>query len=357
MCYSCSRPVANVSLSMVTEADQSAAPAVIQTQSQAFWLPAPCSSSSSCGSMVPEPAAKRSRQHSDLNVCRLAVTAVTRLTPLLNSACVKCSVMLHYIQKQDAFALVSGSIPHVLHCGEVAFDIEGDFQSRLLRNPQLKTGKKKKWGRGQDLKFDTMFLIIPLFMPRWGAGGLVEPGGSAGPLGLPHRLSWLQLRRCGSLDPETIRLSEDRTESSVFLRWVFGAICFLAAALVSEQRLPGGTVCPLQVNIPHTYSMALVLLHSGVWWVWIPVIAWTIIKQRSEVEHWSDYITCSCCCLIVLLAVLDSRNTKCFLPFNHILLLCKLKKVTYSVCCHIYANTKMKHEKEIFISVSIKLDY
>lgn len=74
------------------------------------------------------------------------MTAVTRLTPLLNSACVKCSVMLHYIQKQDAFALVSGSIPHVLHCGKVALDIEGDFQSRLLRNPQLKTGKKKSGG-------------------------------------------------------------------------------------------------------------------------------------------------------------------------------------------------------------------
>uniref|UniRef100_H2TF09 FA complementation group B n=1 Tax=Takifugu rubripes TaxID=31033 RepID=H2TF09_TAKRU len=37
----------------------------------------------------------------------LAVTAVTRLTPLLNSACVKCSVMLRYIQKHDAFAPLS----------------------------------------------------------------------------------------------------------------------------------------------------------------------------------------------------------------------------------------------------------
>lgn len=145
MCYFCSRPVANVSLSIVTEADQSAAPAVIQSRSQAFWLPAPCSSSSSsssCASMFLEPAAKRSKQHNDLNACRLAVTAVTRLTPLLNSACVKCSVLLHYIQKQDAFQLVSGSIPHMLHCGEVALDIKDDFQSRLLKNPQLKTGKK-----------------------------------------------------------------------------------------------------------------------------------------------------------------------------------------------------------------------
>lgn len=91
------------------------------------------------------------------------MTAVTRLTPLLNSACVKCSVMLHYIQKQDAFALVSGSIPHILHCGKIAFDIKGDFQSRLLKNPQLKTGKKKK-KKGQDLNVDTRFLIILLFL-------------------------------------------------------------------------------------------------------------------------------------------------------------------------------------------------
>lgn len=206
MCYFCSRPVANVSLSIVTEADQSAAPAVIQTQSQVFWLPAPFSpfSSSSCASMFLEPAAKRSKQHNDLNACRLAVTAVTRLTPLLNSACVKCSVMLHYIHKQDAFALVSRSIPHMLHCGEVALDINGDFQSRLLKNPQLKTGKKTK--NGQDLNGYTRFLIILLFMPRWGSGGLAEPDDSAGPLGLPHRLSWLQLRRCRRLDSETIWL-------------------------------------------------------------------------------------------------------------------------------------------------------
>lgn len=142
MCYFCSRPVANVSLSIVTEADQSAAPAVIQTQSQVFWLPAPCSSSSSssCASMFLEPAAKKSKQHNDLNESRLAVTAVTRLTPLLNSASVKCSVMLHYIQKQSAFSLLSGSIPHMLHCGKVPFDIKGDFQSRLLKNPQLNAG-------------------------------------------------------------------------------------------------------------------------------------------------------------------------------------------------------------------------
>lgn len=150
MCYFCSRPVASVSLSILTETGQSSTPAVIQTQSQVFWLPAPCStsssSSSSSASTSPEPAVKRSKQHNagrpnDLNTCRLAVTAVTRLTPLLNSGCVKCRVVLHYVQRQDAFALVSNPTPVVLHCGQVALDIHCDFQTRLLKNPELKTGK------------------------------------------------------------------------------------------------------------------------------------------------------------------------------------------------------------------------
>lgn len=150
MCYFCSRPVASVSLSILTETGQSSTPAVIQTQSQVFWLPAPCSSSSSSSSssayMFSEPAAKRSKQHyagtpNDLNTCRVAVTAVTRLTPLLNSGCVKCRVMLHYVQRQDAFALVSNPTPVVLHCGQFALDIHSDFQTRLLKNPDLKTGK------------------------------------------------------------------------------------------------------------------------------------------------------------------------------------------------------------------------
>lgn len=139
--------MASVSLSILTETGQSSTPAVIQTQSQVFWLPALCSSSSSSSSSTfSEPAAKKSKQHnagrpSDLNTCRLAVTAVTRLTPLLNSGCVKCRVMLHYAQRQDALALVSNPTPSVLHCGQVALDIRSDFQTRLLKNPELKTGK------------------------------------------------------------------------------------------------------------------------------------------------------------------------------------------------------------------------
>lgn len=150
MCYFCSRPLDSVSLSIVTETGQSSTPAVIQTQSQVFWLPAPCpsssSSSSSSASTFPEPAVKRSKQHNasrpnDLNTCRLAVTAVTGLTPLLNSGCVKCRVLLHYVQRQDAVALVSSPTPVVLHCGQVALDIHSDFQTRLLKNPELRTGK------------------------------------------------------------------------------------------------------------------------------------------------------------------------------------------------------------------------
>ncbi|XP_050926987.1 LOW QUALITY PROTEIN: Fanconi anemia group B protein [Lates calcarifer] len=142
-------PVASVSLAILTETGQSSTPAVIQTQSQVLLLPAPCPSSSSSSSSssaftFPEPAAKRSKQHNasrpnDLNTCRLAVTAVTKLTPLLNSGCVKCRVMLHYVQRQDAFSLVSNPAPVVLHCGQVALDIHTDFQTQLLKNPELKT--------------------------------------------------------------------------------------------------------------------------------------------------------------------------------------------------------------------------
>ncbi|XP_042350125.1 Fanconi anemia group B protein [Plectropomus leopardus] len=137
-------PVAGVSLSILTETGQSSTPAVIQTQSQVFWLPAPCSSSSSSAATFSEPAAKRSKQHNvgrrnDLNTCRLAVTAVTRLTPLLNSGSVKCRVVLHYVQRQDALALMSNPTPAVLHCGQVPLDIHSDFQTQLLKNPEIKT--------------------------------------------------------------------------------------------------------------------------------------------------------------------------------------------------------------------------
>ncbi|CAB1328841.1 unnamed protein product, partial [Coregonus sp. 'balchen'] len=61
--------------------------------------PSPCSH--------PEPAAKRSRRDGASGACdtdrhRLAVTAVTDLTPLLTSGSVKCAVMLHYVHRQGS---------------------------------------------------------------------------------------------------------------------------------------------------------------------------------------------------------------------------------------------------------------
>lgn len=152
--------MASASLSVLTETGQSSTPAVIQTQSQVFWLPAPCSSSSPLSSSsyppaatLPEPAAKRSRQSADLNACRLAVTAATRLTPLLNSGCVKCSVTLHYVQKQDALAPASRSIMSVLHCGEIILDIRNDLQTQLLKNPELTTGKNQQTNKKKPIIF------------------------------------------------------------------------------------------------------------------------------------------------------------------------------------------------------------
>lgn len=144
ICHFCSRALDSVSLSILTEAGQTLTPAVIQTQSQVFSLP----TFGSSPSVLPEPAAKRSKQHNadsphDPNACRLAVTAVTRLTPLLNSGFVKCPVMLHYVQRQhqDSSPLVSTPTPVVLHCGQAALDIHGDFPTQLLSNPKLGTGK------------------------------------------------------------------------------------------------------------------------------------------------------------------------------------------------------------------------
>lgn len=155
MCYFCSRPVTNVSLSILTDTGQCSRPAVIQTQSQVFWLPSACSSPSSSSSSsfsastFPEPPAKKSKQHNaistnDLNACRVAVTAVTKLTPLLNSGRVKCHVMLHYIQTPDAFSFMSNQRPVVLHCGQVALDIQNNLHTELLKTPQLIAGKSTK---------------------------------------------------------------------------------------------------------------------------------------------------------------------------------------------------------------------
>ncbi|KAM9346826.1 Fanconi anemia group B protein [Symphorus nematophorus] len=207
-------PVASVSLSILTETGQSSTPAVIQTQSQVFWLPAPCSSSSSSfsssASTFPEPAAKRSRQHNagrpnDLNTCRLAVTAVTRLTPLLNSGCVKCCVMLHYVQRQDAFALVSNPTPAVLHCGQVALDICSGFQTRLLKNPELKTDEVK-----EDL------LSQMAVLDRW-VFHIDSPDHSLGDID-----GWIQKRvGCKRIEvsPQYLLLNSSGPSALMLLRW------------------------------------------------------------------------------------------------------------------------------------------
>uniref|UniRef100_A0A671WC11 FA complementation group B n=1 Tax=Sparus aurata TaxID=8175 RepID=A0A671WC11_SPAAU len=207
----------SVSLSILTETGRSSAPAVIQTQSQVLWLPAPCSSSSSSSlsssssaSTFQEPAAKRSKQHNagspgDPNTCRLAVTAVTRLTPLLNSGCVKCYVMLHYVQRQDAFGLVSNPTPAVLHCGQVALDIHSNFQTRLLKNPELKT---------DEVKEDLLSLMVVL--DRW-VFHIDCPDHSLGDID-----GWIQKRvGCKRIEvsPQYLLLDSSGPSALMLLRW------------------------------------------------------------------------------------------------------------------------------------------
>uniref|UniRef100_A0A668AVB4 FA complementation group B n=1 Tax=Myripristis murdjan TaxID=586833 RepID=A0A668AVB4_9TELE len=136
-------------LSVLTEMGQRSTPAVIQTQSQVFWLPKPGPWSPSPPSTLSEPAAKRSKPHNagrpnDANTCRLAVTTVTGLTPLLNSGGVKCPVMLHYVQRQESSALVNNPTPIVLHCGPILVDIQCNFQTQLLSSPKLKTDEVRE---------------------------------------------------------------------------------------------------------------------------------------------------------------------------------------------------------------------
>ncbi|XP_008398942.1 Fanconi anemia group B protein [Poecilia reticulata] len=145
-------PASGVSLSLLTEPGQNSTPAVIQTRSQVFWLPArvpstPTLTSPSSGFAFSEPAAKRSRQHiasDDFSAGRLAVTAVTKLAPLLTSGCVKCRAMLHFAEKAEAVFPGSGPTTAVLHCGEVSLDIRDLCQKPLLQNPQIKTDEVRE---------------------------------------------------------------------------------------------------------------------------------------------------------------------------------------------------------------------
>ncbi|XP_046902746.1 Fanconi anemia group B protein [Hypomesus transpacificus] len=132
-------PVDSVSLSILTETGQSPTPAVLQTQSQASWFPVP---SPPPPSSHPQPTAKRSRQEPGVShesqSHRLAVTAVTSLTPLLTSSCVKCPVMLHYIQSQGSSAHANTTLtPVSVQCGEVPVDIRAERTLQLLDNCKL----------------------------------------------------------------------------------------------------------------------------------------------------------------------------------------------------------------------------
>ncbi|XP_034042370.1 Fanconi anemia group B protein isoform X2 [Thalassophryne amazonica] len=205
-----STPVASVSLSVLTEMGQSSAPAVIQTHSQVFWLTT-LSASSFPSSSPSEPVAKRSRRHSagrpgDLSTCGLAVTAVTSLTPLLNSGCVKCHVLLHYVHHtRDSFGLVSNTKPAVLHCGHVALHSRSYFQTQLLTDPKLKTGEVK-----ED------FLSLLAVLDQWVF--LVDsPDHSLGDID-----DWMEKRTASvriAVSPEYLLFNSSQLSDLMLLRW------------------------------------------------------------------------------------------------------------------------------------------
>uniref|UniRef100_A0A4W5Q4K3 FA complementation group B n=1 Tax=Hucho hucho TaxID=62062 RepID=A0A4W5Q4K3_9TELE len=129
----------SVTLSILRERGQSQTPAVIQTHSQASWFPTP-SPPSPCAH--PEPVAKRSRRAGARH--RLAVTAVTDLTPLLNSGSVKCPIMLHYVHRPGSSASVTAPTPTVVQCGQVQVDIQVKHHPQLMTNSQLTTDEARE---------------------------------------------------------------------------------------------------------------------------------------------------------------------------------------------------------------------
>lgn len=111
---------------------------VPHTQPPHTKTPSPCSH--------PEPAAKISRRDGVNGACdtdthRLAVTAVTDLTPLLTSGSVKCPIMLHYVHRQGSSASVTAPGPTVVQCGQIQVDIQVKHHPQLMTNSQLTTGK------------------------------------------------------------------------------------------------------------------------------------------------------------------------------------------------------------------------
>ncbi|XP_064832550.1 Fanconi anemia group B protein [Oncorhynchus masou masou] len=139
----------SVTLSILRERGQSQTPAVIQTHSQASWFPTPSPSTPSPPSPYshPEPAAKRSRRtvaSGARATHRLAVTAMTDLTPLLTSGSVKCPIMLHYVHRQGSSASVTAPGPTVVQCGQIQIDIQVKHHRQLMTNSQLTTDEARE---------------------------------------------------------------------------------------------------------------------------------------------------------------------------------------------------------------------
>ncbi|XP_020317280.1 Fanconi anemia group B protein isoform X2 [Oncorhynchus kisutch] len=139
----------SVTLSILRERGQSQTPAVIQTHSQASWFPTPSPSTPSPPSpdFHPEPAAKRSRRtvaSGARATHRLAVTAMTDLTPLLTSGSVKCPIMLHYVHRQGSSASVTAPGPTVVQCGQIQIDIQVKHHRQLMTNSQLTTDEARE---------------------------------------------------------------------------------------------------------------------------------------------------------------------------------------------------------------------
>ncbi|XP_019910129.2 Fanconi anemia group B protein isoform X2 [Esox lucius] len=139
----CVDSVESVTLSILTEGGQSRVPVVIETQSRGSWFTPPRPSSHPSH---PEPAAKRGRQDgaggdSDTVTQKLAVTAVTDLTPLLTSGSVRFPVMLHYTQRQESSGSTTAPGPAVVQCGQVRVDIQAKPRPQLLDDSRLTTGE------------------------------------------------------------------------------------------------------------------------------------------------------------------------------------------------------------------------
>uniref|UniRef100_A0A3Q2PZZ7 FA complementation group B n=1 Tax=Fundulus heteroclitus TaxID=8078 RepID=A0A3Q2PZZ7_FUNHE len=201
-----------VSLSLLTEPGQSS-PAVIQSRSQVFWLPArgpptPTLPASSSGRAFSEPAAKRSKRRvagDDPEARRLAVTAATELAPLLTSGCVKCRAMLHYAEEGEALVPESRPATAVQHCGNVSVDVHDLCQTPLLQNPQI---------RSDEVREDLLSLLTVL--DHW-LFRIDSPDYSLGDVD-----GWIK-RREGfkkiEVSPEHLLLDSPGCSAPMLLRW------------------------------------------------------------------------------------------------------------------------------------------